>query len=142
MKSLILTRKKSISLIHDFSIKVTLSPKVLNIDWFWKTRGKTKLATKCIDQKSTYGAAGPFSCIWLFVTLWIIACQAPLSIGFSRQEYWAGLPFLPPGVLPNPGIKPVSLKSPALVGGFFIPQHQLGSQCIQYMNRYTLYLCY
>ncbi|ELR52587.1 hypothetical protein M91_18885, partial [Bos mutus] len=45
--------------------------------------------------------------------------QAPLSMGFSRQEYWSGLPFPPPGTLPNPGIEPVSLKSPALAGGFF-----------------------
>ena len=45
-----------------------------------------------------------------------IACQAPLSMGFSRQEYWSGLPFPSPGDLPNPGIKP---RSPALAGGFF-----------------------
>ena len=42
----------------------------------------------------------------LFVTPWIVAHQAPLSMGFSRQEYWSGLPFPPPGHLPNPGIKP------------------------------------
>ena len=40
-------------------------------------------------------------------------------MGFSRQKYWNGLPFPPPGHLPNPGIEPVSLMSPALVGGFF-----------------------
>ena len=45
--------------------------------------------------------------------------QAPLSMGFSRQEYWSGLPCPPPGDLPDPGIKPVSLRSPALAGGFF-----------------------
>ena len=43
--------------------------------------------------------------VWLFVTLWIVAHQAPLSVGFSRQEYWSGLPFPPPGDLPNTGIK-------------------------------------
>ena len=43
--------------------------------------------------------------------------QAPLSMGFSRQEYWNGMPFLPPGELPNPGIEPASLMSPALAGG-------------------------
>ena len=59
------------------------------------------------------------SCVQLFVTLWTIACQAPLSIGFSSQEYWSGLPFLPPGDLPDPGIEPMSLVSPALAGGFF-----------------------
>ena len=45
-------------------------------------------------------------------TLWMVACQAPLSMGFSRQDYWNGLPFLPPGDLPDPGIQPESLKSP------------------------------
>ena len=45
-----------------------------------------------------------------------IACQAPLSMGFSRQEYWGRLPFPPPGNLPDPGIKPAPLKSPAFAG--------------------------
>ena len=48
------------------------------------------------------------SCVWLFATLWIVALQAPLSMRFSRQEYWSGLSFPSPGDLPNPGIKPVS----------------------------------
>ena len=55
----------------------------------------------------------------LFVTPWTVACQAPLSMGFPRQEYWNGLPFLPPGDLLDPGIKPTSPASPALAGGFF-----------------------
>ena len=54
------------------------------------------------------------SCVQLFVTPWTVACQAPLSMGFSRQEYWSGLPFPPPRDLPDPGIKPLSLVSPAL----------------------------
>ena len=49
--------------------------------------------------------------VWLFVTPWTVAHQAPLSMGFSRQEYWSGLPFPSPGYLPNPGIKP---RFPAL----------------------------
>ena len=49
-----------------------------------------------------------FSHVRLFVTLWTVACQAPLSIGFSRQEHWSGLPCPPPGDLPEPGIKPKS----------------------------------
>ena len=52
-------------------------------------------------------------------TLWTVAGQAPLSMGFSRQEYWSGLPCPPPGDLPNPGIKPRSLRSPALAGRLF-----------------------
>ena len=58
------------------------------------------------------------SCLTL-ATLWTVACQGPLSMGFSRQEYWSGLPCPPPGNLPNPGIEPTSLMSPALAGGFF-----------------------
>ena len=53
------------------------------------------------------------------MTLWTIACQAPLSVGFSRQEYRSGLPYPPPGGLPDPGIEPASPVTPALVGGFF-----------------------
>ena len=60
-----------------------------------------------------------FTHAWLFATIWTIAHQAPLSMGFSRQEYWNGLPCPPPGDLPNPRIKPVSPRSPALAGGFF-----------------------
>ena len=60
------------------------------------------------------------SCFRLFVTPWmIVAHRAPLSVGFPRQEYWSGFPFPPPGGLPSPGIKPASLTSPALAGGFF-----------------------
>ena len=60
-----------------------------------------------------------FSCVQLFVTLWTVARQAPLSMGFSRQEYWNGLPCPPPGDPLNPGIEPASPVSPALAGGFF-----------------------
>ena len=49
-----------------------------------------------------------FSCVWLFVTPWTVACQVPLSMGFSRQVHWSGLPFPLPGDLPNPGLKPTS----------------------------------
>ena len=56
------------------------------------------------------------SSIQFFVTLWTVAIQVSLSMRFSRQEYWSGLPFPPPGYLPNPGIKPMS---PALVDRFF-----------------------
>jgi len=53
----------------------------------------------------------------LFAILWTVTHQTPLSMGFSRQEYWSGLPCPPPGDLPDPGIEPASL---VLVGGFFI----------------------
>ena len=50
-----------------------------------------------------------FSCVWFFVTLWTIAHQTPLFMGFSRKEYWNGLPCPPPGDLPDPGIGPCLL---------------------------------
>ena len=57
--------------------------------------------------------------VGLSVTPWAVALQAPLSMGFPRQEYWSGLPFLSPGDLPNPGIEPASPVSPALAGRLY-----------------------
>ena len=58
--------------------------------------------------------AKSFSPLWLFATRWTIARQAPLSLGFSRQKYWSGLPCPPPGDLPNSGIKPTSFMLPIM----------------------------
>ena len=58
----------------------------------------------------------------MFETPWIVARQAPLSMGFPRKEYWSRLPFPPSGDLPHPGIKPMSSTSPALAGRFFSPE--------------------
>ena len=66
------------------------------------------------------------------VTPWTAACRALLSMGFSRQEYWSGLPCLPPGDLPGPGIEPVSLTSPALADSS-IPMHM--QKCIWIKER-------
>ena len=60
------------------------------------------------------------SCVWLSVIPWTKASQAPLSMGFPRQEFWSRLPFPSPGDLPDPGIEPASLSSPALGARFFI----------------------
>ena len=60
-----------------------------------------------------------FSCVWMCATPWTATCQAPLTMGFSRQEYWSGVPCPPPGDFPNLGIEPMSPMSPALAGGFF-----------------------
>ena len=57
--------------------------------------------------------------VLLFATPWAVAHQAPLSMGFPRQEYWSGLPFPSPEDLPDMGIKSKSPESPALAGGFF-----------------------
>ena len=71
-----------------------------------------------------------FSCVWLFVILWPVGHQAPLSKRLFRQEYWSGLPLRSPGDLPDPGIETASLVSPALVGGFF-------NRCAIWEDAYT-----
>ena len=58
-----------------------------------------------------------FSCVRLFAALWTVTCQTTLSMGFSRQKYWSGLPCPPPGDLLDPGIEPASFISPTLVVG-------------------------
>ena len=73
------------------------------------------------------------SLVGLFATPWTIACQASLSMGFSRQEYWNGLPFPSPRDFPDPRIKPASSVSPALAGEFFTtepPGKCFGSQFV------------
>ena len=78
-----------------------------------------------------------FSRVRLFGTPWTTAYQAPLSIGFSRQEYWSnGLSCPPPGDLPNPGIKPVSPVSPALQVGS-LPLNHWGSLQQKHMSAQT-----
>ena len=75
-----------------------------------------------------------FSCVQLFVTLWTVAHQASLSMGFPRQEYWSGLPFPSLGDLPNPGIEPTSPMSPVLQADF-LPSQTPGHLPIQcYMS--------
>ena len=70
------------------------------------------------------------SWVWLFMTPWTIACQAPLSMEFFRQEYYSGLLFPPLGDLPNPGIELASFASPvfpALAGRFFTTSERINS---------------
>ena len=75
-----------------------------------------------------------FSCVWLFVTLWTVALQAPLSMWFSRQERWSGLPFPSPENFPNSGIKPRSPMSSAWTSGFFTTN----ATCEVPLNTYSL----
>ena len=79
------------------------------------------------------------SCVQLFVTPWTVACQAPLAMGFSRQEHESRLPFAPPGDLPDPEIKPTSLASPAMADEFsttMSPEKpkRVQGMCITYDN--------
>ena len=71
-----------------------------------------------------------FSHVWVFATPWTVACQTPLSFGFSEKEYWSGFPCLPPGGLPNPGIERASLMSLALAGRFFTTSTAWEVQCV------------
>ena len=71
------------------------------------------------DTGSVPKLACAFSCIRFFAPPWTVAHQAPLSMKFSQQEYWSGLTFPSPGDIPDPGIEPTSLMSPALAGRFF-----------------------
>ena len=71
-----------------------------------------------------------FGPVQIFVTLWTVVCQAPLPMGFSRQEYWSGLPCPSPGNLPDPGIELVSLE---LVGRFFTTD-PLGKPMLKVMS--------
>ena len=74
---------------------------------------------RCVYTHTACVYSQSLSRVQLFATQWTVTYQAPLSMGFSRQEHWSGLPCPPPGDLPNPGIETTSLTSPALVGGFF-----------------------
>ena len=77
--------------------------------WIWTEREKRDAGTH----------VRALSHVRLFATPRTVAHQAALSMGFPRQEYWSGLPGPPPGDLPDPGIKPMCLTSPALAGRFF-----------------------
>ena len=79
-----------------------------------------------------------FSLVQLFVTPWTINRQASLPTGFSRKEYWSGLSCPPPGDLPNPGIEPVSLTSPALAAGRFFTTSTTWKTLDEHKNHFFL----
>ena len=89
--------------------------KVHTVSFIYLKRYLITLQTQYLSKEHT---AIMYS-VQLFATLWTVAHKASLSMGFSRQEYWCGLPFPSPGNLPDPGIKFMSPVSPALTGGFF-----------------------
>ena len=77
---------------------------------------------------TSHNYKSPFSSVQLFVTPWTIACQAPLSMGFSRQEYWSGWPCPSPGDLPKPGIESTTPESPVFAGVFFTTSEKVPQQ--------------
>ena len=92
----------------------------LKTEGTWPTQQERPENMSLIILRCMYVCAQLLCCVRLFATPRTVACHAPLSKGFSRQEYWSGLPFTTPGHLPDPGIEPVSFVPPALVGRFFI----------------------
>ena len=80
-----------------------------------------------------------FNHVELFLTLWIVACQALLSLGFSRQEYWSGLPCPLPEGLPHPGIKP---RSPALQVDSIPLSHQVSRNIIILYHLFITVYCF
>ena len=92
-------------------------------DWFITlySRTNTTLKQLCFSECM---CGQSLSCVLLFATPWTVAHQASLSMGFSRQEYWSGLPSPPPGDLPDPGFKHTSPASPALQADSLPLNHQ------------------
>ena len=86
---------------------------------------KSKVILVCVCFQS-------LSCVPLFSTPWTVACQAPLSMGFPREEYCSGLPLSPPGDLPDSEMKPVSPAFPALAVGFFTTEPTENSKVYPY----------
>jgi len=100
---------------HRVTAKEGTSPRKL-----WKHQNNKRLKLELsVKLKTLCVHAHLFNHVQLFATPWTLAHQVPLSMVFPRQEYWSGLPFPPPGDLPNPRMEPESLVSPALAGGFF-----------------------
>ena len=93
-------------------------PNLLHIDFGTEISSKTRFKSDHDSMCVCVCCVCAVSHVHLFVTPWTVACQAPLSMGFSRHESWSALLFPPPGDLPNPGINPASLAS-ELAGRFF-----------------------
>ena len=109
--------------------------------WNLKTKNDTNVCVcVCVCARARAHACtlsvAVLSHAQLFATLWTVALQAPLSMEFSRQEYWNGLSFPLPGVLPNPRIKTASPSSPVLQADSLPLSHQ-GSHIYIYIHIYT-----
>ena len=113
MSHVYIMNSSRISLFHFFILQRTVSDGLKSHPYSYiRVRGSTLTLVRV-------GVLSHFSCVQPFAAPWAVAHQAPLSTEFSRQEYWSGLPCPHLADFPNPGIKPVSLMSPALAGGSF-----------------------
>ena len=98
----------------------------LSASQLWQEKAWCWLNWQLPPEPHSWNGVGVYACmpcrfsrVWLCMTLWTVAHQAPLSTGFSRQEYWSGLSCPPPGSLPDPGIELTSLTSPTLASRFY-----------------------
>ena len=101
--------------------------------WTEESRGLWSMRSQRVrhDWGTHIFTLSGFSCVQLFATLWTVAHQAPQSMGFSRQEYWSGLPCPPPGDLPHQGIELMSIKLAALASRFFTTSTTWGSYSLE-----------
>ena len=104
-----------------------LTVMIYRIGFLFIIQGNLSLSLELVESLSVCSVTSVTS---YSVTLWTIDCQAPLSMGFSRQEYWSGLPYPPPGVLSDQGIKPSSSTSPVLQAVSLLLSHWESPACI------------
>ena len=107
-----------------FIILICVSALRVILSWLQSTvvvRGNIKIYRKPFKSicDLSFMHAQSLSVVQLFATLWTVPCQTPLSMEFSRKEYWSGLPFPSPGDFPDPGMKLVFAVPPELAGIFF-----------------------
>ena len=104
---------------HALGAQLPASPSIASAFAFDGAVVGTPLQRPLRNLSDTMRVCLLLSRVQLFATPWTVARQAPLSMGFSRQEYWSGLPFPPPGDLPDPEMTPAFPVTPATAGGFF-----------------------
>ena len=108
--------------VQEISVRCGLSVHLSHLSVFLFCTNRIKsLSSEMILLVPVCAVLSRFSRVRLFATLWTVAHQAPLTMRFSRQEYWSEQSCSPPGGLPDPGTEPKSLTSPALSGGLFTP---------------------
>ena len=102
---------------HSLALNISYPALFLSLPFSWSELCRAH--SWCVCMRVCVHMLSGFSHVRLCATLWTVAWQVPLSMGFSRREYWSGLPCPPLGDLPNPGTEPASLMYPALAGEFF-----------------------
>ena len=122
------------------SLSISLLPRPCPYHWSPPTSPATRTLTLCLPVLEVFVEVEVYVFSPVFATPWTVAHQAPLTMKFSRQEYWSGLLFPSPGHLPDPGIGPLSFASPALAGRCFTPAPpgKLNHSCFHYHHSLAL----